>query len=137
MLENNNDKIIYSKFQNTLLTLCLKRHTNIRLMELLDNNIEPYPTNVAGIILADRDTWLKEQMLLLNYFIQENYLGVPYKNIKLKKYISFIREQRAILFPKYKTRISSKKFIANIDFKRSSTIDDYIEKYIIGDKDVK
>lgn len=134
MIENNNDKIIYSKFQNTLLTLCLKRHTNIRLMELVDNNIEPYPTNVADIILADRDTWLKEQMLLLNYFIQENYLGVPYKNIKLKKYIRFIREQRAILFPKYKTRISSKKFIANSDFKRGSTIDDYIEKYIIGDK---
>ena len=62
---------------------------------------------------------------------------IIYKNIKLKKYISFIREQRAILFPKYKTRISSRKFIANIDFKRSSTIDDYIEKYIIGDKDVK
>lgn len=109
------------QFEQNLRDLCLHK----------SYNTEAHPGSVENIILTDRSTCLVKQMDILAYFLYYNQNFRNLEDIKLKEYVNFIRRERNKLFPNNYSN-KPRKFISNQFFKRSSTIDDYINKYVLN-----
>lgn len=68
------------------------------------------------------------RIIILNYFIQQSEEKDTSK-IKLQHYVNFVREVRDNIYPN-NYRKKSRKFISHFPFRRSSTLEDFID-YII------
>ena len=81
-----------------------------------------YPASVDRIITSGSK---EHRKLILNYFIQQSD-EKDISQIKLKHYVTFVREARDSIFPNdYKKK--SRKFISHYPMKRSSTLEDFID----------
>ncbi len=109
------------QFEQNLRDLCLHK----------SYNTETYPGSVENIILTDRNICLVKQMDILSYFLYYNQNFRNLKDIKLKEYVNFIRRERNRLFPNSYSN-KPRKFISNQFFVRSSTLDDYINNYVLN-----
>ena len=109
------------QFEQNLRDLCLHK----------SYNTETNPGSVENIILTDRNICLVKQMDVLSYFLYYHQNFRNLEDIKLQEYVTFIRSERTRLFPN-NYKIKPRKFISNQFFKRSSTIDDYINNYVLN-----
>lgn len=109
------------QFEQNLRDLCLHK----------SYNNEKYPGSVENIILTDRCTCLVKQMDILSYFLYYHQNFRNLEDIKLQEYVVFIRSERTRLFPNNYS-IKPRKFISNQFFKRSSTLADYINNYVLN-----
>ena len=109
------------QFEQNLRELCLHK----------SYNNEKQPGSVENIILTDRNKYLAKQMDLLSYFLYhfQNFRNL--EDIKLLEYVCFIRNERNKMFPN-NYRVAPRKYISNTMFKRSSTLQDYIECYVLN-----
>ena len=87
-----------------------------------------YPASVDRIITSGSKDCRK---LILNYFIQESE-EKDISQIKLQHYVNFVREIRNSIFPNNYNK-KSRKFISHYPFRRSSTLENFID-YIIKHK---
>ena len=105
------------KFEANLLKLA---YTNVSYLATVDN-----------IICANRNEVLHIQMDVLAYFLYHFQKDRNLDEIKLQEYVTFIRSERSKVAPN-NYKIKPRKFISNAMFSRSSTIQDYINLYVLN-----
>lgn len=86
---------------------------------------------VEKMIMGDRDNNISKQIDLLSYFLYHFQKDRELSDIKLKEFTDFIRAERNLLFPNSYSN-NPRKFIGNREYKKSSTIYDYVNNYIIN-----
>ena len=86
------------------------------------------PASVDRIITSGCKQARKD---ILNYFIQESE-EKDISKIKLQHYVNFIRKVRDSIYPN-NYRKKSRKFISHYPFRRSSTLENFID-YMIKHK---
>lgn len=86
---------------------------------------------VEKLIFGDRWINISQQIDLLSYFLYSFQGDRSLSDIKLKEFTDFIRAERNILFPNnYNNK--PRKFIANREFGRASSVYDYVNNYILN-----